>query len=276
MQILRVLNNNVVLARDDATGGEVVVTGRGVAFGAKRGDVVDPGKVQRVFVPVDGRDPDHVGEMVAGLPAEGVEKVAGALEAVGVAPSVTLVTAVTDHVLAALERAGGGAMVYPLRAEVVHLYPDEFARAGRLLVEINRRFAVSLPESEVTALALHLVNAGFHTGDLAHTYRMTGLIQQMLEVMEAELGVRPEPHSVNIARFITHIRYLFVRIEQGKQLCRGNSPLLAQLQGVHPREFACARKLASIVELRFDTTVSEDEIAYLGLHIARLCTYDEM
>ena len=38
MQILRVFNNNVVLARGGE--GEVVVTGRGVGFGARRGDVV--------------------------------------------------------------------------------------------------------------------------------------------------------------------------------------------------------------------------------------------
>ncbi|SPF67112.1 CAT RNA binding domain [Propionibacterium ruminifibrarum] len=41
MEVLRVFNNNVVLARDEL-GREVVVTGRGVGFKKKSGDPVDP------------------------------------------------------------------------------------------------------------------------------------------------------------------------------------------------------------------------------------------
>lgn len=69
MQILRVFNNNVVLARSGEHGGEVVATGRGIGFGKKQGDVLDPAAVTRVFVPAEGRDPDHSAQMLAGLPA---------------------------------------------------------------------------------------------------------------------------------------------------------------------------------------------------------------
>ena len=275
MQILRIFNNNVVLARRGSE--DVVVTGRGVAFGAKKGDRLDESKVQRVFVPADGRDPDHSGEMIAGFPAEDVHRVTAALEAVGAKPGITLVTAVTDHIINALERASRGENIaYPLRAEVQYLYPAEYEQGERLLERINELFDATLPATEATALAMHLVNAGFNTGDLAHTYRMTGLIQQMLQIIEAEIGVEFEASSINVARFITHIRYLFVRLEQGKQLERGNSPLARELARSYPREVECARKVAAVVELRFDTTLTEDEIAYLALHVARLSAYHQM
>lgn len=275
MQILRIFNNNVVLARRGSE--DVVVTGRGIAFGAKKGDVLDESKVQRVFVPSDGRDPDHSGQMIAGLPAEDIHRVTAALEAVGAKPSITLVTAVTDHIINALERASRGEEIaYPLRAEVQHLYPAEYAQGERLLEHINILFDATLPTTEATALAMHLVNAGFNTGDLAHTYRMTGLIQQMMQIIAAEFGVEFEAASINVARFITHIRYLFVRLEQGKQLERGNSPLVRELTRSYPREVECARKVAAVVELRFDTALTEDEIAYLALHIARLSAYHQM
>ena len=55
MEILRVFNNNVVLAKG-GDGGEVILTGRGLGFQAKPGQTVDESKVVRTFVPSDGRD----------------------------------------------------------------------------------------------------------------------------------------------------------------------------------------------------------------------------
>ena len=280
MQILRVFNNNVVLARDSARGDgvdEVVVTGRGIGFQARQGDDIDESKIAKVFVPADGRDPDHSAEMLAGLPADRVAEVSAALETIG-APEplrakLTLVTALTDHIVNAAQRAREGIVIeYPLHSEVVALYPVEYQLGTALLREINRLHArkEQLPDHEATALALHFVNAGFATGDLSQTYRMTGLIQQMLEVVAADLGVRLDPTSISVARFITHVRYLFVRLHRNEQLNHLNSPLTEQLLAAYPAEVACARKVASVIELRFDSTLTEDEIVYLGLHIVRL------
>lgn len=278
MQILRVFNNNVVLARSGGHGGEVVATGRGIGFGRKSGDEIDDASVARVFVPADGRDPDHSAEIIAGLPAGRVAQVAAALEAAN-APEqlrgkLTLVAALSDHIEFALHRAGREAVEYPLRSEVINLYPDEYELGVALLREINARQREAgeqeLPESEATAVALHLVNAGFSTGDLTHTYRMTGVIQQMLEVVSAGLGVSLDGTSISVARFITHVRYLLVRLSRGDQLDHGASPLTRQLLAAYPGEMACARTVASVVELRFDCALTEDEIAYLGLHIIRL------
>lgn len=65
MEILRVFNNNVVLAKG-GDGGEVILTGRGLGFQAKPGQTVDESKVVRTFVPSDGRDPDHLGADAGG------------------------------------------------------------------------------------------------------------------------------------------------------------------------------------------------------------------
>lgn len=56
MKILRVFNNNLVLALDES-GREVILTGRGLGFQARPGqEALDAAKVSRVFVPADGGD----------------------------------------------------------------------------------------------------------------------------------------------------------------------------------------------------------------------------
>ncbi|MEV7416056.1 PRD domain-containing protein [Streptomyces sp. NPDC089919] len=276
MKALRVLNNNVVLARDDK-GQEVILTGRGIGFGSRQGKPVDPALIVRVFVPADGRDPDHLSEVLALIDEEVLRAVVIALDEAGIegreSTRPTLAIAVADHISGALDRARRGTVVeYPLRAEVQTLYAAEYAQAQRLLAAVNTRLDPQLDESEAIALALHLVNAGFASGDLSFTYTMTGVIQQMLAVVRERYGLSVPQESMSAARFITHVRYLFVRIQQHRQLTGHESTIGEGIRRHYPQATATAQQLATVVELRLGERLSEDEVSYLALHIARMTT----
>ncbi|CAM5474983.1 transcription antiterminator BglG [Streptomyces spiroverticillatus] len=276
MKTLRVLNNNVVLARD-GKGQEVILTGRGIGFNARQGKPVDPSLIVRVFVPADGRDPDHLAEALALVGEEVLRAVVIALGEVGIegreSTRPTLAIAVADHVAGALDRAKRGVVVeYPLRAEAQALYADEYAQAQRLLAAINERVDPKLDPSEATALTLHLVNAGFASGDLSFTYTMTGVIQQMLAVVQQQYGLDASRESMSAARFITHVRYLFVRIQQHRQLKGHESTIGKGIRRHYPEATRTAQRLATIVEMRLGESLSEDEVSYLALHVARMTT----
>ena len=133
MEILRVFNNNVVLAKG-GDGGEVILTGRGLGFQAKPGQTVDESKVVRTFVPSDGRDPDHLAQMLADIPPEIIRVVVESMQEAGLGEretgSTTLVMALSDHVANAVERVRRGIdITYPLLGEVSNLYPAGI-RAG--------------------------------------------------------------------------------------------------------------------------------------------------
>lgn len=271
MKVLRVFNNNLVLARDPG-GREVILTGRGLGFGAKPGQTVDPAAVVRTFVPSDGRDPDHLAQLLAGIPPEYLQLATEALAAAGASCSTTTVIALADHVHFAVRRlAQGQAVAYPLEAEVAHLYPAELAQARAVLASVNAGLDDPLPDSEAVAIALHLVNAGLATGDLSYTYTMTGVIQQLVDVIERTLGTPLAASDVSVGRLITHLRYLFVRIHQHAQLVESpTSAIGATIRATHPEALVCARRLAQVIELRLGASVTEDEVSYLTLHVARV------
>lgn len=289
MKILRVFNNNVVLATRVGVGAadaaEVVLTGRGIGFGASAGDEVDESKVSRVFSPQDSRDPDHVAAIAADVPLWFVELAGALTDGLGV-PSPT-VLALADHLHMAVRRVELSAehdgrpesvhTPHPLEAEVRHLYPEELSTARTLLGRVNLRLAEkaspSLPGAEAVSIALHLVNAGFHTGDLQTTYRMTGIFSQLFDVIDSAYGVTVDRHSVNAARFITHMRYLFVRVNDSAQLDEGFSALSSTLVESHPEAVSCSNRLASVLELRLGTELSDDERSYLALHVTRLAAH---
>ncbi|WP_246179996.1 PRD domain-containing protein [Kocuria coralli] len=274
VEILRVFNNNVVLARP-AQGDEVVLTGRGLGFQARPGQAVDESKVVRVFAPVDGRDVDHLGQLVAAVPPEHVKLAVVALESAGLSEvadsSPSLVVTLSDHLSFAIKRVRENIRLdYPLETEVGHLFPTELKQAQQVLAAVNEASDVRLPDSEAVAIALHLVNVGFTTGDLSYTYKLTGILQQLLEVVGQTYGRNLDNSFISVARFITHLRYLFVRIQSGKQLAGEASAVGEAIRTSQPEAYRCAERVAALLELRLDTTVTPDETAYLALHIARV------
>lgn len=272
MELLRVFNNNVVLARRH-DGVEVILTGRGLGFQTKPGQTVDESKIVKIFVPSDGRDPDHIGQLLAEIPPEHIQMVLSAMREARIEDtvSVILVLSLADHLGFALARARIGQVIeYPLTAEVVSLYPDEYAKAQRFVEALNALSDVTLPQVEVTAFSLHLVNAGFASGDLSWTYTMTGVIQQILDVAAKGLDVQLDPSSISVGRFITHLRYLFVRINKDEQLEHHMLAVVQSIVDSYPKENACAKTIAELIELRLGSSLSTDEIAYLTLHLARL------
>lgn len=277
MEILRVFNNNVVLAKD-ATG-EKIITGRGIGFKARPGKPVDSSKAVRIFVPEEGRDPDHIATMLTEIPLAHMTLVTDAVTAAGLPESMTknasLLVALADHIGFAIMRAANGQRAdYPLLAEVSQLYSEEYAQAQAILSHINRalndRRIAPLPRSEAVAITLHLVNAGFATGDLSFTYTMTGVLQQLLTIIESDFGITLEPETVNVGRFITHLRYLFVRIAKHEQLKDHSSAIGQAIRDSAPEAFRCAQRISAVIELRLGSGLTEDEVSYLTLHIARI------
>lgn len=274
MRLLRVFNNNVVLARD-GVGREVILTGRGLGFQARPGQEVDPVAAERVFVPVDGRDPDHLADLLSSIPAEHLRLVGEVVADVGLEDLVfrnpALVAALADHVSFAVRRVEQGLpLEYPLLAEVKHLYVVEYGQGLALLAALNARLRRPLPDGEAVALALHLVNAGFVTGDLSYTYTMTAVISQLIEVIQQTYQLRLDEGSASLGRFVTHLRYLFVRIHQHKQLADQPGAIGAAIKESYPYAHECAQRLAGILELRLGSPLTCDEVSYLALHVARV------
>lgn len=274
MHILRVFNTNVVLARD-AGGREVVLTGRGLGYQARPGQEVDETKVLRTFVPEAGSSPESFAAMLATIAPEHVQVVDRVLAPVWAElrrePSSTTVLALADHLSFAIKRAQRGvAGAFPLRVELAHLYPRELFWGEGIVAAVNEELGIELPRDEAVPIALHLVNAAFNSDNLALTHRMTNVLSQVLDMVEATIGQPLDRDSLNVARFITHLRYFFVRVHSEKQLANDPLSFLEAVRTGYPDAYRCARHVREVLEMRLGQPITDDETAYLTLHIARL------
>ena len=186
-------------------------------------------------------------------------------------PSSTLI-AVVDHINQAMERVRQGlAMDYPLRAEVAHLHPEELQLAEAMVEEINAAQEVQLPGGEAVALALHLFTAAIGAPSAQAASEQSRLIGQVMGLLEKSFGEAFDADSVNAARFAVHLRYFLVRARTAVQIEDGTSSLVAEaLRISDPDAYRVARRIRDLLEIRLNTIVTDDETAYLALHIARL------
>lgn len=274
MRIAQVFNNNVVLALDEANR-EVILTGRGLGFQARPGQLIDEALVIRTFVPPEPQSAQQFGALLADIPPE---HIALADEALNIARSelsgvvtASVVISFADHLSFAVKRARQDISVaYPLRAEIAHLYPREMRLAELMVAFVNQRLPAPIPAGEAIAFALHLVNAGFATGDLSSTYQMTTLFGQIFEVLESSYERCFDTETISAARFITHLRYFFVRATSGTQFADETSGLSDAMRSEQPTAFQCAVKIKTLLELRLGHPVSDSELVYLTIHVARL------
>jgi beta-glucoside operon transcriptional antiterminator len=274
MKISKVFNNNVVLSLDDG-GQEVVLIGRGLGFQAKPGDDVDQARVERTFVPTGGQTPERVAAFLGEIPMEDIQLTEEILErardVLGPYVSAHMLLPLADHLSFAMRRARDDVAIdYPLQWEVMALYPQEVAFSRSLIDLVERRTGVRLPDLEAIPFALHFVNARFGQDDLSKTMEMTEVFAAVLATVRARLGIALDEESLDVARFLTHLRYLFLRQERGALPGGDHQRLLDVVQMSHPREFGCAQEVKALLEQRFEWALNQNEVLYLALHIARL------
>ncbi|WP_165490044.1 PRD domain-containing protein [Propioniciclava sinopodophylli] len=97
-----------------------------------------------------------------------------------------------------------------------------------------------------------------------------GMFSQVFEVIEGAFSQPLDRDLVNVARFITHLRYFFVRVHSEEQVQDHPTSFLDAIATAYPDAHRCARRVADILELRLGQPITEDEISYLTLHVARL------
>lgn len=270
MRITKKINNNVALALDSA-GTEIVVFGRGIGFPAIPYDLTDLSKIQRTFYDIKS----SCVEMVAALPEDLILLAADILEIArcnldcDLNPNLTFTLA--DHLNFAIKRFQNGLELQtPLAYDIAHFYPVEIDLGRQALEIIRQRKDISLPESEATNIALHLINGEMENNDIHETLVFTEVIRDITNLIEKNLGITLDTTGFNYSRFIMHIRYLLRRMQEGTQEKNGMGMAMRSLIMKYPQVYTCTMQVVKYFSRNYQWECAEDEILYLFIHINRL------
>lgn len=274
MLILKKINNNVALASTD-TGEEVVVFGKGVGFHEMPYELEDESVIQRVFRDVDEKSIDGFEGISDEVLLVASDIVALADKALDCKLAGNLVISLADHLQYAVERAGEGvAIENPLSHEVAFVYPRETELGRRGIEVVRERLGVELPESEVTSIALHLVNAevdGMGSAqDMDLVMKSTVILERATQIIEGQLGQTLDRTSYAYVRFVAHLRFLIRRLMRGTCKETENSGLFRQAARDFPDAYRCAAGVNEYLKRDYNWSCSDEEMLYLMMHVNRL------
>ena len=274
MLILKKINNNVALASSDA-GEEIVVFGKGVGFHEMPYELEDESVIQRVFRDVDEKCIGGFANIADDVLLVASDIVAMADKALDCALAGNLVVCLADHLQYALERTGDGiAIENPLSHEVAFVYPREVELGRRGIELVSERMGVNLPESEITSIALHLVNAEVDgmgsSQDMDLVMKSAVILERATQIIEGQLRQKLDRTSYAYVRFVAHLRFLIRRLMRGGCKETENSGLFRQAARDFPDAYRCAAGINEYLKRDYNWSCSDEEMLYLMMHVNRL------
>ena len=238
-------------------------------------ELEDESVIQRVFRAVDEKSIDGFEGISDEVLLVASDIVTLADQALDCKLAGNLVISLADHLQYAVERAGDGVSIEnPLSHEVAFVYPRETELGHRGVEIVLDRLGVKLPESEVTSIALHLVNAEVDgmgsVQDMDLVMKSTVILERATQVIEGQLGQQLDRTSYAYVRFVAHLRFLIRRLMRGGCKETENSGLFRQAARDFPDAYRCAAGINEYLKRDYNWSCSDEEMLYLMMHVNRL------
>lgn len=274
MLIKRVYNNNVVMAVNESDSDELVVIGRGIAFGRHAGDKIDPTAIEKVFSLDDPNNATRLERVIKNIPSVYLSIAEEIMEMVrresDLNASDNLLIALTDHLSLSLERARDGIPCdNPLLMEIRQFYRREFALAQKAADIIKAELDLTISEEEMGFITLHIVNAtmGQRADTLVKSIKM---IQEILDIVSNDFGITFDQDSIQYERFLRHLQFFAQRVLDKESAQSEDTFLYLLGKGQFPDTLACTEKIGTHIAETYGRDVTDAEKGYLVYHIMNL------
>ncbi|KAF1299192.1 transcription antiterminator BglG [Enterococcus sp. JM4C] len=273
MIIKRVLNNNTVISCN-SKGLDVLLMGKGIAFGKKKGDQVSIEEVEKTFILRDKATQNKFTELMIAVPMEQIlvaEKIInfGKIK-LGKNLNEIIYVNLTDHIHSTIERYAEGIILKnPLRWDIARFYPDEYVIGEKAIEIIRNELHVSLEIDEAAFIATHFVNAEMSQGD-GLAYGIAEITKQVEQIVKEFYRTEFDESSLDYYRFITHVKFFAQRLLLGDHYEDTDAELLEMMKKKYQKEYECALKIKEFVKVQHEYELSCTEILYLTVHIRRI------
>ena len=276
LRIKKVLNSSVVLVSDQ-DGGEFIVLEKGIGYGRKPGEIGELKEESRIFVQLSRNDQNQLAELLSTIPPSYLEItqeiVAFAQQELHTALNEHIYLTLTDHLHFAVERYEKSMMVTNrVFWELKSFYPREYQVGVKALDIVARELGIRLPLEEAANIAFHIINAQKEEEVQYDAMRAAKLIGKVVTLVTYSMKCQPDRESLHYSRFISHMQYFAERFFTDRMLESPDDFLYVQVEQGYPKALSCAEKVRTLILREYNRAISNEEVAYLAVHIQRLAS----
>lgn len=271
MRIIKIYNNNIASALSDDYG-EIIVTGSGIGFQKRAGDLLDESKIEKTYL-FQGKSKNRLNQMIAEVPIEYLE-IADAIikkasKELKTEFSDELFIAITDHISFAIRRLKEN-IILPnlLMNEIKTLYREEYQVGLWAIDYIEKKISYRLENDEAGYLASHLVNFSLNHAS-SNAVKILTFTKDVLGIIEKTMGVSLEENSNQYSRLSIHLKFLAERIFRNEDVSMMDTTgqIRTTLNDSNNKLTICANRIADKLKQTYDYQLSPDEKTYLCIHI---------
>lgn len=274
MKILRVLNTNAVVTID-SNHREVIVTGPGIGFKKKKGDVLDEAVIDKTYFLQSSEQNRKLQEIVRLVSEQylGItERVVNTVKhEYHLKINDILYITLTDHINSVIERhAAGIHLKNKLKMDIQKFYPKEFEIGKRTIQWILEEIGISLEEDEAAFIAMHIVSAELENSDTVDVGKITELITSIIQIVRIHFKIEFDENSISYQRFITHLKFFASRVFDKKLYKDTMQEIYSVMVQQNQYAYTGVKKIVTLIQKQYGHTLGIDEELYLLIHIKRI------
>ena len=276
MKVVKVIINNNLCVLDD-NGREQIVSGKGIGFGKKYGDMVEVSQIQKTYLITDSELQKKMISMLKEIPSEYMFFTNDMVEHIKkVYPSKlneSLLVTLSDHIAFAIERKKSGIeFTNPLIDSIREAYPEELSLGEYCVEQIRERLDIAMSKDEAGFIAMHIINARLDI-KMSDVYEITKMINGCIEIAEYYYQEKFQKDSVSYERFLTHLKYLAQRLFQNKPLPQNLSDdvtFVAMIKKTCNKHYKCAMCIQEYILKTYKKDINDDELITLAIHLKKV------
>lgn len=263
-RIIKVLNNNAILALDQEKKREIILLGNGIGFGKHPGEEIKMIQSAKIYTLVTKKKQTSALKVVNGIKPvylEATGRILEEAERVFEKVSHDSLLPLADHIALAAKRAEEKMQIpNPFTPDIKVLFEKEYKVALKGREIIREMTGAEISDDEVGFISLHIHSARSDE-KVSETLDNTRLINEGIRMIEEYFQIDLEQDSLGYNRMMSHIYYMLVRTRKGEQV---KADLNDFVQVKYPKEFAAAEKICAWIEQELKKEVRIEEIGFLG------------
>ena len=267
MKIIKILNNNVVISEENQE--EIVLMGRGLAFGRKAGQEIPLDLIEKKFILSADRN-QLINEIDPEIIEIAGEVIAFAHKKISKKLNHHAFIAMADHMHGVVLREKDDIYLKNfLMWDIKRFFPEEFEVGKYANQLLSQYFGKDLPDDEAGFMALTIVNAELENGAAARD--LTMLMEEIMTIVKYSLEISLDEEDIYVQRFVTHLKFFCERVLTGSGYRDlEDNEMFMMMKSKYPYAFETTQKIVGHLEKTRNYITSEDEQLYLIIHLSRV------
>ena len=257
-QVLKILNNNTILAKEGNN--EIIILAKGIGFGKKVNDHFEiPPQAKKYMMQKNYQAKDKLKKVIDYLDPVYLEIAAEIIkEATNKFQEVIHFT---------IKRMAENIMPSnPFTYDIRLLFPDEYEVALKSKEIIKSFINKEINNDEVSFITLH-IHSAISSNKVGESMEAARVVHESIIKLQTDLNMKIDIESISYARLMNHIKFLIIRLNTNEQLQMDISEFT---KDKFPFAYEQAIRMCDNLSKVLHKELPESEIGYLALHLERI------